>query len=102
MEIFFLNAKRKDFEKSRNCRVLLILLLNPFTVYMSIYFISVFPLLSIYSSYYIDRPDVMSLYRVTLRALKKDTPVLLSNGNLLVTSPSQDAEGTIRLHIVEL
>lgn len=30
-----------------------------------------------------DRPDVMTLYRVTLRADKVDYPVLLSNGNLI-------------------
>jgi aminopeptidase N len=29
-----------------------------------------------------DRPDVMTTYRVTIRADKKDQPVLLSNGNL--------------------
>ncbi|MDR6467791.1 aminopeptidase N [Paraburkholderia graminis] len=34
-------------------------------------------------TYFLDRPDVMSTYRVMLRASKADYPVLLSNGNLL-------------------
>ena len=32
-------------------------------------------------TYYPDRPDVMSVFRTTIRASKKDYPVLLSNGN---------------------
>ena len=34
-------------------------------------------------SYFPDRPDVMSTYRVTLQADKEKYPVLLSNGNLI-------------------
>jgi aminopeptidase N len=34
-------------------------------------------------TYFLDRPDVMSRYQVTLRADKKIYPVLLSNGNLI-------------------
>ena len=34
-------------------------------------------------TYFLDRPDVMATYTVTLRANKADYPVLLSNGNLL-------------------
>jgi aminopeptidase N len=34
-------------------------------------------------TYFLDRPDVMVTYQVTLRAIKKDFPVLLSNGNLI-------------------
>ncbi len=34
-------------------------------------------------TYFLDRPDVMSSYSVTLRADKKAFPVLLSNGNLV-------------------
>ncbi|MEL3891228.1 aminopeptidase N [Ferrovibrio sp. MS7] len=34
-------------------------------------------------TYFLDRPDVMSIYRVTIRAEKKSCPVLLSNGNLV-------------------
>jgi aminopeptidase N len=34
-------------------------------------------------TYYLDRPDVMAVYTVTLRADKARYPVLLSNGNLL-------------------
>lgn len=33
-------------------------------------------------TYFLDRPDVMAIYTVTLRADKKSYPVLLSNGNL--------------------
>ncbi len=33
-------------------------------------------------TYFPDRPDVMTTYRVTIRAEKADCPVLLSNGNL--------------------
>ena len=34
-------------------------------------------------TYFLDQPDVLSKYVVTLRANKEDCPVLLSNGNLL-------------------
>ncbi len=34
-------------------------------------------------TYYLDRPDVMAVYTVTLRADKTKYPVLLSNGNLV-------------------
>ena len=34
-------------------------------------------------TYYLDRPDVMAVYTVTLRANKAAYPVLLSNGNLV-------------------
>ena len=34
-------------------------------------------------TYFLDRPDVMALYTVTLRADKNKFPVLLSNGNLV-------------------
>ena len=34
-------------------------------------------------TYFLDRPDVMVTYRVTLRAQRATSPVLLSNGNLL-------------------
>ena len=34
-------------------------------------------------TYFLDRPDVMATYQVTLRALKEHFPVLLSNGNLI-------------------
>ncbi|MCE7528108.1 aminopeptidase N [Polynucleobacter sp. IMCC 30228] len=36
-------------------------------------------------TYFLDRPDVMARYRVTLRAVEADFPVLLSNGNLIST-----------------
>lgn len=34
-------------------------------------------------TYFLDRPDVMAVYRVTMRADKQACPVLLSNGNLV-------------------
>ncbi|MFN4165649.1 MAG: aminopeptidase N [Ferrovibrio sp.] len=34
-------------------------------------------------TYFLDRPDVMTTYRVTIRADRKTSPVLLSNGNLV-------------------
>jgi aminopeptidase N len=34
-------------------------------------------------TYFLDRPDVMAVYTVTLRASKQHYPVLLSNGNLV-------------------
>ncbi|MBK9440269.1 MAG: aminopeptidase N [Comamonadaceae bacterium] len=42
-------------------------------------------------TYFLDRPDVMSSYTVTLRADKARYPVLLSNGNLVA---SGDLEGS--------
>ena len=36
-------------------------------------------------AYFLDRPDVMARYRVTLQAREAECPVLLSNGNLLKT-----------------
>ena len=41
-------------------------------------------------SYFLDRPDVMSLFTVTLRANKTDFPVLLSNGNLVEQGHLED------------
>src|SRR5690606_13932965 len=41
-------------------------------------------------TYFLDRPDVMASYTVTLRADKRQYPVLLSNGNLV---ESGDLEG---------
>ena len=41
-------------------------------------------------TYFLDRPDVMSLFSVTLRADKKAYPVLLSNGNLMAQGDLED------------
>ena len=41
-------------------------------------------------TYFLDRPDVMARYRVTLRARKEDHPVLLSNGNLIASDDLGD------------
>ena len=42
-------------------------------------------------TYFLDRPDVMASYTVTLRADKARYPVLLSNGNLLAQGPLEGA-----------
>ena len=44
-------------------------------------------------SYFLDRPDVLSIYTVRLEGLKAETPILLSNGNRLA---SGDVPGTDR------
>ena len=41
-------------------------------------------------SYFLDRPDVMAMYSVTLRADKLKFPVLLSNGNLVAQGSLDD------------
>jgi len=41
-------------------------------------------------TYFLDRPDVMASYRVTLRADKAAYPVLLSNGNLVDSGDLED------------
>lgn len=41
-------------------------------------------------TYFLDRPDVMASYTVTLRADKAQYPVLLSNGNLVEEGPLDD------------
>ena len=41
-------------------------------------------------TYFLDRPDVMAGYTVTLRADKSKYPVLLSNGNLVEQGPLDD------------
>ena len=42
-------------------------------------------------TYFLDRPDVMASYSVTLRADKAKYPVLLSNGNLVAQGPLEGA-----------
>ncbi len=41
-------------------------------------------------TYFLDRPDVMAMYTVTLRADKAKYPVLLSNGNLVESGDLED------------
>ncbi|MEB5966836.1 aminopeptidase N [Comamonas testosteroni] len=41
-------------------------------------------------TYFLDRPDVMAMYTVTLRASKTQYPVLLSNGNLVESGDLED------------
>ena len=41
-------------------------------------------------TYFLDRPDVMAMYSVTLRADKAKFPVLLSNGNLVDSGDLED------------
>ena len=38
-------------------------------------------------TYFIDRPDVLAVYRTRIEAERDDAPVLLSNGNLVETGP---------------
>ena len=47
--------------------------------------------------YFLDRPDVLSVYTVRLEAERAEAPVLLSNGNLVETG---DVEGTDRHYAV--
>jgi aminopeptidase N len=49
-------------------------------------------------TYFIDRPDVMATYTVTLRADKAQYPVLLSNGNLLEQGDLPDGRHYARWH----
>ncbi len=44
-------------------------------------------------TWFLDRPDVMSRYTVTLRGDQAVFPVLLSNGNLIESSPCPDRDG---------
>ena len=41
-------------------------------------------------TYFLDRPDVMASYTVTLRADRQKYPVLLSNGNLVEQGELED------------
>ena len=43
-------------------------------------------------TYYLDRPDVMSVYSTLIRADKEKYPVLLSNGNLVETGDLADGQ----------
>ncbi|MEO5660914.1 MAG: aminopeptidase N, partial [Polaromonas sp.] len=47
-------------------------------------------------TYFLDRPDVMASYSVTLRADKANYPVLLSNGNLVAHGPLDDGANGAR------
>ncbi len=38
-------------------------------------------------TYFLDRPDVLALYRTRLEAEREETPVLLANGNLIEAGP---------------
>ncbi|MFZ5520129.1 MAG: aminopeptidase N [Pseudomonadota bacterium] len=49
-------------------------------------------------TYFLDRPDVMAVYTVTLRADKKRFPVLLSNGNLQETKDLDGGRHEARWH----
>ena len=49
-------------------------------------------------TYFLDRPDVMAVYTVTLRADKARFPVLLSNGNLLETKDLDGGRHEARWH----
>ncbi|HEX4510986.1 MAG TPA: aminopeptidase N, partial [Burkholderiaceae bacterium] len=49
-------------------------------------------------TYFFDRPDVMAVYTVTLRADKSRYPVLLSNGNLAATGDLEGGRHYARWH----
>lgn len=49
-------------------------------------------------TYFLDRPDVMAVYTVTLRADKAKYPVLLSNGNLLEQTDLDNGRHCARWH----
>jgi len=49
-------------------------------------------------TYFLDRPDVMAVYTVTMRADKKKFPVLLSNGNLLEQSDLENGRHLAKWH----
>ena len=49
-------------------------------------------------SYFLDRPDVMAVYTVTLRAAKARYPVLLSNGNLIEQGELPDGRHCAKWH----
>ncbi|OWQ87600.1 aminopeptidase N [Roseateles aquatilis] len=49
-------------------------------------------------TYFLDRPDVMAVYTVTLRADKARYPMLLSNGNLLETATLDNGRHLAKWH----
>ena len=49
-------------------------------------------------TYFLDRPDVMAVYTVTLRADKAKYPVLLSNGNLVEQGELDDGRHFAKWH----
>ncbi|MEO6745583.1 MAG: aminopeptidase N, partial [Caldimonas sp.] len=49
-------------------------------------------------TYFLDRPDVMAVYTVTLRAAKAAYPVLLSNGNLVEQSNLENGRHVAKWH----
>ncbi len=49
-------------------------------------------------TYFLDRPDVMAIYTVTLRADKARYPVLLSNGNLVEQGPLDNGRHFAKWH----
>ena len=49
-------------------------------------------------TYFLDRPDVMAVYTVTMRADKARFPVLLSNGNLIEEGPLDNGKHFAKWH----
>lgn len=49
-------------------------------------------------TYYLDRPDVLSIFTVTVRADKKDYPFLLSNGNVIDSGDLVDGRHFVTWH----
>lgn len=49
-------------------------------------------------TYFLDRPDVLSVYDVTITADQQDCPILLSNGNPLASGSNDDGTHWARWH----
>ena len=49
-------------------------------------------------TYYLDRPDVMAIFKVRIEADKKDIPVMLSNGNLIEQGELDDGRHFAHWH----
>jgi len=49
-------------------------------------------------TWFADRPDVMSVYHVTLRATRAQYPLLLSNGNLVLKKDLEDQRHEVQWH----
>jgi aminopeptidase N len=49
-------------------------------------------------TYYLDRPDVMSIFTTTIEAERERYPMLLSNGNLVEQGESPDGRHWVRWH----
>ncbi len=53
-------------------------------------------------TYFLDRPDVMSVYTVRIEAEKAEAPVLLGNGNLVAAGDVRGPRGTSRCGTIRI